>query len=109
MIFNPHTYDPSSYDPETQRQLRALIEFFETKGLRQMKQEYHDCTWYQDFLDFNAREGILARFGTPAAVGGDDARWDTARINDLNEILGFYSCPTGTPGRSLSWAWAPCG
>ena len=24
-------------------------------------------------------------------VGQDDARWDLARINDLNEILGFYS------------------
>ena len=91
MIFNPHTYDPSAYDPETQRQLKALIQFFEDKGLAEMKQEFHDRTWYQDFLDFNAKEGILAAFGTPAAVGGEGARWDTARINDLNEILGFYS------------------
>ncbi len=91
MIFNPQTYDPSAYDPETQRQLKALIEFFENKGLPEMKDEFHQRTWYQDFLDFNAKEGILATFGTPAAVGGSEARWDTARINDLNEILGFYS------------------
>jgi hypothetical protein len=70
MIFNPHTYDPSAYDPETQRQLKALIQFFEDKGLAEMKQEFHDRTWYQDFLDFNAKEGILAAFGTPAA-----SRW----------------------------------
>ena len=91
MIFNPQTYDPSAYDPETQRQLKALIEFFENKGLAEMKDEFHQRTWYQDFLDFNAKEGILATFGTPSAVGGSEARWDTARINDLNEILGFYS------------------
>ena len=91
MIFNPHTYDPSAYDPETQRQLKALIRFFEDKGLAEMKAEFHDRAWYQDFLDFNAEQGLLATFGTPAAVGGEDARWDTARINDFNEILGFYS------------------
>ena len=91
MLFNPHTYDPSAYDPQTQRQLKALIQFFENKGLAEMKADFHDRTWYQDFLDFNAEEGILAAFGTPQAVGGEDARWDTARINDLNEILGFYS------------------
>ena len=83
MIFNPQTHDPSAYDPETQRQLKALIEFFENKGLAEMKDEFHQRTWYQDFLDFNAKEGILATFGTPSAVGGSEARWDTARINDL--------------------------
>ena len=91
MLFNPHTYDPSAYDPQTQAQLKALIQFFEEKGLAEMKAEYHDGQWYQDFLDFNAANGILAAFGTPAGVGGPDARWDTARINELNEILGFYS------------------
>ena len=35
-----------------------------------MKDEFHQRTWYQDFLDFNAKEGILATFGTPSAVGG---------------------------------------
>ncbi|HQR80791.1 MAG TPA: acyl-CoA dehydrogenase, partial [Actinomycetota bacterium] len=93
MLFNPHTYDPSAYDPQTQRQLTALIDFFEAKGLAEMKDEYHQGTWYQDFLDFNTAQGLLATFGTPAAVGGEGARWDTARINDLNEILGFYSLP----------------
>ena len=39
--FQSHTYDPSAYDPETQRQLKALIQFFEDKGLAEMKQEFH--------------------------------------------------------------------
>ena len=46
-----------------------------------------------------AREGIFARFGTPAAVGtlvggadGTIARWDTARNNDRSrQPLAWYS------------------
>lgn len=91
LLFNPHTYDPSAFDEETAGKLRALVDFFESKGLREMKDQFHARTWYDDFLEFNAREGIFATFGTPASVGGEGARWDTARINDLNEILGFYS------------------
>lgn len=47
------------------------------------------------FLDLVAQKKIFATFATPAEVGAlvgeDDARWDLARINELNEILGFYS------------------
>ena len=95
MLFNPSTYDPAHLDPESRRQLRALVDFFEAKGLAEMKAEYHAGTWYDDFLEFIAREQIFARFGTPAAVGAligsTDARWDTSRVNELNEVLGFYS------------------
>jgi alkylation response protein AidB-like acyl-CoA dehydrogenase len=63
-----------------------------------LKAESHDATWYDDFVEMIAREGIFARFGTPAAVGslvgGADAttaRWDTARNNDLGQLLAWYS------------------
>jgi alkylation response protein AidB-like acyl-CoA dehydrogenase len=62
-----------------------------------MKAEYHAGTWYKDFLDLVAAQGLFARFATPTAVADlldapvGDGRWDTARINELNEILGFYS------------------
>jgi alkylation response protein AidB-like acyl-CoA dehydrogenase len=95
LLFDPATYDPTHLDPESRRQLRALVDFFESKGLAEMKAEFHDAAWYPDFLEFAAREGLLARFGTPASVGAaigrPDAAWDTARINELNEVLGFYS------------------
>ena len=38
LLFNPRTYDPSSFDESTQRQLLALIDFFESKGLARDKQ-----------------------------------------------------------------------
>ncbi len=95
LLFNPRTYNPSGFDEATQAKLLALIDFFESKGLAKNKEEYYSGEWYTDFLQLVADEKIFATFATPAAVGAlvgdDDARWDLARINDLNEILGFYS------------------
>lgn len=97
LLFNPSTYDPQFLDEQSRAQLLALIEFFEAKGKSGLKDEYHAAQWYQDFQDFNAEQGTFAKFGTPAAVADlltdaeDDARWDTTRINELNEVLGFYS------------------
>lgn len=95
LLFNPSTYDPKSYDEGTRQQLLALVDFFETKGLARNKEEYYSGEWYTDFLTLIADKKIFATFGTPAEVGelvGDkQARWDLARINELNEILGFYS------------------
>jgi alkylation response protein AidB-like acyl-CoA dehydrogenase len=95
LLFNPRTYDPSSFDQATREQLLALIDFFETKGLARNKEEYYSGEWYSDFLALVADKRIFADFATPAEigelVGSADARWDLARINELNEILGFYS------------------
>ena len=95
LLFNPRTYDPSSFDQATREQLLALIDFFEAKGLARNKEEYYSGEWYSDFLTLVAQKRIFADFATPAEigelVGSGDARWDLARINELNEILGFYS------------------
>ncbi|MEV6343153.1 acyl-CoA dehydrogenase family protein [Actinoplanes sp. NPDC051851] len=92
MLFNPHTYDPAHFDAETRRLLRATIDFFEERGKDALLQRYIDRVWYQDFLDFAAKEGLFATFMTPAAdaAGNPDKRWDTARNAALSEILGFY-------------------
>ena len=95
LLFNPATYDPSSFDENTRAQLLTLVDFFEAKGLAKNKEEYYSGEWYTDFLDLIAKQKIFATFGTPAEVGAQagapDARWDLARINELNEVLGFYS------------------
>ena len=95
LLFNPHTYDPSSFDTKTRSQLQALIDFFENKGLAKNKEEYYAGEWYADFINLVAEKKIFATFATPSEVGAltgnEEARWDLARINELNEILGFYS------------------
>jgi alkylation response protein AidB-like acyl-CoA dehydrogenase len=95
LLLNPATYDPTFLAEDDRAAMRDLVAFFEGKGLAEMKAEYHAGTWYKDFLDLVATRRLFARVATPAGVGAligdDDARWDTARLNELNELLGFYS------------------
>lgn len=95
LLFNPKTYDASRFDERTRAALLAVREFFEAKSHAKLKDEFHQATWYADFLELLAREGIFATFGTPGEVGrlinDGNARWDTARNNDLSELLAWYS------------------
>lgn len=97
LLFNPKSYNPTHLDEETAREFRALIEFFENKGKQKLKDEYHAAQWYTDFIEFIGQENLFANVAIPAEVGAlaevDEpaAHWDLRRINDLNEILGFYS------------------
>ncbi|MEU8617939.1 acyl-CoA dehydrogenase family protein [Streptomyces sp. NPDC048623] len=93
LLFNPRTYDPAHFDPETRRLLRATVDWFEERGKRQLIEDYRTRAWLGDFLAFAAKENLFATFLTPASAAGEgetDKRWDTARIAALNEILGFY-------------------
>ncbi|SCE98092.1 acyl-CoA dehydrogenase [Micromonospora mirobrigensis] len=91
-LLNPRTYDPTQLDDESRRLLRATVDWFESRGKRELVDSYNHQRWYADFLDFAAKERLFATFLTPAADGaGDPAkRWDTARNAALSEILGFY-------------------
>lgn len=89
MLFNPRTYDPVQFDEPTRRLLRATVDWFESRGKKALIDTYVDRAWYGDFLEFAAKEGLFAEFLTPSSVDGSK-RWDTARIAELNEILGFY-------------------
>lgn len=93
LLFNPRTYDPAHFDPETRRLLRATVDWFEERGKRRLIEDYRTRAWLGDFLAFSAKEGLFATFLTPEAAAcedGPDKRWDTARIAAFNEILGFY-------------------
>ncbi len=99
LLFNPATYDPTFLDDETRQALRDLVDLFEAKGRDQMQAEYWAGAWYDDFLRLCAERNLFGMMGTPSAVGrilggeagAAESRWDTARINEFNEILGFYS------------------
>src|SRR5580704_9611154 len=94
-LLNPAAYNGSDFDPETQRVLRATIEWFEAKGKSRLLAESHTDQWYADFIEFLAAERAFATLLTPArdAEGAPGKRWDTARNAVFNEILGFYGLP----------------
>lgn len=92
LLLNPNTFDPPQLDPESRRQLRALIQWFEERGKARLLRDDLEAAWVSDFLDFVKRERLFATFLTPSefADGDPDKRWDTSRNALLSEILGFY-------------------
>ncbi|HEY1838688.1 MAG TPA: acyl-CoA dehydrogenase family protein [Mycobacterium sp.] len=92
LLFDPNTYDPPHFDPETRRQLRAVIDWFEGRGKAKLLRDDLEAAWVSDFLDFIKQEKIFATFLTPSEYGGGDPnkRWDTSRNAALSEIFGFY-------------------
>ncbi|WP_431969297.1 acyl-CoA dehydrogenase family protein [Nocardia sp. bgisy134] len=92
LLFNPATYDPQHFDAETRRLLKATIEWFESRGKRQLLADDQSAVFTADFLEFVAKEKLFATFLTPAAYADGDSnrRWDAARNAALSEIFGFY-------------------
>jgi acyl-CoA dehydrogenase len=92
-LFNPKTAEFSHLDPESKNIMKKTIDYFESRGKAQLKSDFHERVWYEDILTFLKENQIFSTLLTPAKYGGDnkDARWDTRRICDFNEILGFYN------------------
>jgi acyl-CoA dehydrogenase len=90
ILLNPKRNTRVYPDERSSEVMRKTIDFFERKGKRRLKEDYHAHVWYGDFLDFVKRERIFATMCTPAGYGAPDSRWDTSRICEFAEILGFY-------------------
>ena len=90
MLLNPNHLTRRYPDARSGQIMAATVEFFESKGKARLKHDDFERTWYSDFLDFVARERIFASLLTPAEYGSDDCRWDTYRISEFAEIIGFY-------------------
>jgi acyl-CoA dehydrogenase len=92
ILFNPKKYDPQLLDDKSRDMMLKTIEFFETKGKEKLKHDDRKAVWYQDFLDFQKENKIMARLLTPAQYGAsDEYRWDTFRNCEFNEITAFYA------------------
>jgi acyl-CoA dehydrogenase len=90
ILLDPRRLTKPYADARSAEVMRKTVEFFEAKGKTRLKADYHARVWYADFLDFVRRERIFATICTPAGYGAPDSRWDTWRICEFAEILGFY-------------------
>ena len=93
VLLNPHRLTRRYRDDRSAELMGQTVEFFEKRGKVALKRDEHDRVWPADFLDFLRRERIFATMLTPAGYGRDDCRWDTYRISEFAEILGFYGLP----------------
>jgi acyl-CoA dehydrogenase len=89
-LLNPKKYDRAHLDQKSKDIMLKTIEFFETRGLKKLKEDDQAAVWYQDFLDFIKKEESFASLLTPSGYGDADSRWDMWRIEEYNEILSFY-------------------
>ncbi len=92
MLLNPKTETFAHLDSASKEMMRKIISFFEEKGKERLKQDHFDRVWYDDFLAFVKENRIFSNMLTPPEYADQhpEARWDTHRNCDLNEILGFY-------------------
>lgn len=90
MLFNPQKHNFHYKDQETQQLMQKVIDFFEAKGLKNIKKDWHDKVWNYEFVDFMRENQVLATLMTPEGYGDPSARWDTYRNTKFAEIIGFY-------------------
>jgi len=90
LLLNPKKHRRPYPDERSRQVMLKTIDFFERKGKRRIKDDYHARIWYADFLNFVKEEKIFATMCTPSGQGAPDSRWDTWRICEFAEILGFY-------------------
>ncbi|OBK54550.1 acyl-CoA dehydrogenase family protein [Mycobacterium kubicae] len=90
MLLNPNRLQRKYPDSRSGEMMASTVEFFESRGKARLKHDDHERAWYSEFLDHIARERIFASLLTPAQYGADDCRWDTYRISEFAEIIGFY-------------------
>ncbi|MHA2036607.1 MAG: acyl-CoA dehydrogenase [Promethearchaeota archaeon] len=91
ILLNPKEHNRYYPDKPSRNIMLKTIEFFEKKGKAKLKEDDRNRVWYSDFLDFQKQHKIFAQLLTPKPYGKDENyRWDTWRICEFNEILGFY-------------------
>ena len=95
LILNPNDYSVDHLDPADQARLKGMIEWFENRGKKTLKDHDREQVWYSDFLEMQRDLGIFSAFLTPARDGEGDPekRWDTQRICAFNELSAFYGLP----------------
>ena len=91
ILLNPRKHVRQYSDTRSRDIMLKTIEFFERKGLSSIKDDDHKRIWYREYLDFVKENQIFATLLTPSKYSADpDARWDTYRNCEFNEIIAFY-------------------
>lgn len=90
MLLNPNKLQRKYPDARSGEIMQATVDFFENRGKAKLKHDAHERAWYTEFLNHIGENRIFASLLTPAEYGAADCRWDTYRISEFAEIIGFY-------------------
>lgn len=78
ILLNPRRHVRKYADEKSRQIMLKTVEFFEKKGLRRIKQDWHQKTWNNDFVDFLKENQVFATLMTPSGYGAKDSRWDNS-------------------------------
>lgn len=90
ILLDPRNLNRSYPDARSREVMEQTVAFFEKKGKKKLLADYYEQDWYADFVEYQKEHRLFATMCTPAGYGAEDARWDTWRICEFAEILGFY-------------------
>ncbi|MCP4137168.1 MAG: acyl-CoA dehydrogenase [bacterium] len=90
ILLNPKKHVRKYTDDKSRDIMLKTIEYFEKKGLKSIKADFHDRTWNYEFVEFLKENQVFATLMTPEGYGAEDSRWDTYRNSEFSEITGFY-------------------
>ncbi|HPG51921.1 MAG TPA: acyl-CoA dehydrogenase, partial [Spirochaetota bacterium] len=79
ILLNPHKHERKYKDEKSRQIMLKTIEFFEKKGLKAIKKDWHEKKWNYDFVEFLKENQVFATLMTPSGYGASDSRWDTYR------------------------------
>jgi acyl-CoA dehydrogenase len=90
ILLNPKNHVRKYPDDKSRQIMLKTIEFFENKGLKKIKQDWHQKNWNYDFVKFLKDSQVFATLMTPSGYGAKDSRWDNYRNCEFSEITAFY-------------------
>jgi len=90
ILLNPKNHVRKYPDDKSRQIMLKTIEFFENKGLKKIKQDWHQKNWNYDFVKFLKDSQVFATLMTPSGYGAADSRWDNYRNCEFSEISSFY-------------------
>jgi len=91
LLLNPKKYQKRDYPDERSHEIMTkTIAFFESKGLKKMKEDFYSFEFTTDFAEFVKKEKIFETLFLPRGYGDPDQYYSTYRMYEFSEILGFY-------------------
>lgn len=91
LLLNPKKYQDRNYPDERSKEIMLkTIAFFESKGLKKMKEDTYSAEFTYDFAEFVKKERIFETLFLPKGYGDKDQYYSTYRMFEFSEICGFY-------------------
>ena len=91
VLLNPQKYNVKNQDQKTEDIMKKTIQFFEHKGLQELKLDDRDYRWYDDYMKFEKDNNVFSTLLTHSGYGDSDSRFDLTRVCAYSELLSFYS------------------